>query len=343
MQIKKDELIKILDLAKIAVSGSGHVEQLSHFIFTGDEIVTFNNRMSVVYPFKSNFVCSVRWDLFYKQLTKFTSNDIDISLKGNRLTMKGAAEKATLSVVLDKDDEIFRNIHSIQNDHVDLMRFVVPKNFTKAASFASFSASKDESDGILCCVCVLDDCVYSTDNWRASQYKLDSKISGSFLLSRMVAAHLDKFDILEVSVGSNWLSFYCDNDVIISARQIYGGYPDFSDSFILDEYESLSLPAQLEEAIDFVSVILSKEHPLEKVADINIKGNEITVSCDKTTESSEKTVPIEDSETDIDLKFSINIEFLKVILKHTHTMEYNTELQKALFSSNDFKHIIRMK
>mgnify|MGYP005808050899 CR=1 FL=1 len=72
MQVKKDTLLSILDLAKIAVAGSEQVEQLSHFIFTGDEIITFNNRMSVVYPFKSNFVCSVKSTLFYKKLNKFS-------------------------------------------------------------------------------------------------------------------------------------------------------------------------------------------------------------------------------------------------------------------------------
>lgn len=343
MQIKKDTLLSMLNISKIAVAGSEHVEQLTHFIFSGDEIITFNNRMAVFYPFKTDFQCSVRHDLFYKQLTKFTSNEINITLSGSKIVMQGLNEKAMLSVILDKDDEIFKILHSIQNDHVDSLRIPVPENFNKAMSFSAFSASKDASDGVLGCVCVNGDKVYSTDNHRASEYKLHGNIGERFLVDHAVAVELDKFHVFEISLGENWLSFYCDEDIIITSRQFYGDYPDFAQAFDIDDYESLHLPDSLKDAIDFVSVILSKVHPLDRVCQVNIENKEIKVSADRTTESSEKSVALQDSDGEVQLEFTINAEFLKTIINHTHTMDYSTELSRAMFTSKDFKHVIRMK
>lgn len=343
MQIQKDILLEILDLSKLAVATKEQVEQLSHFIFTGDEIVTFNNRMAIFYEFKTNFVCSVRADLFYKQLSKFHSNEISVSLKNSKLTMQALNEKASLSVTLDKDDEVFKILHMIQNNHVDCERFVVPEDFERALSFTSFSASRDAADGVLGCICVDDNYVYSTDNWRATQYEMEEPVSNKLLIDHLVASQLNKFEVFEYSVSHSWISFYCDNDVTISARRIQGDYPDYHNAFELDECEELEFPETLTDAVDFVSVILSKENELDRVADISIEGHKIIVSCDRVTESSEKTISFDNIQTDIHLNFSINLEFLKKILVHTHKMKYDTETGRAMFNSDKFKHIIRMR
>lgn len=343
MKIKKNVLLEILDLSKLAVATKEQVEQLSHFIFTGDEIVTFNNRMAIFYEFKTDFICSVRAKMFYNQLSKFKADEISVSLNGAKLVMSAPNEKASLSVTLDTDDEVFNVLHMIQNDHVDCERFNVPEDFEEGLNFTSFSASKDAADGILGCVRVSDNHVYSTDNWRATQYEMDEAINNELLVDYLVASQLNKFEVFEYSLGKSWISFYCDNNITISTRRIQGEYPDYSQAFEQEGWQQLEFPETLSEAADFVSVILSEEHPLEKVADIKIKGYQITVSCDKITESSEKTVVFDDIKTDIDLNFSINLEFLKKILTHTHKMVYDLESKRAMFSSNKVRHIIRMR
>lgn len=343
MKILRKTLTKALELTKLAVAKKGGVEQLSHFIFTGDELVTFNNKMAVFFELSTPFACSVRADLFYKQVSKFKSEWITMELNGAKLTLKGdKKEKSTISVLLKNDAEIFKVLHAIQNDHVDCERIAVPGNFGIGMAFASFSASSNTGQGVLQCVSIKDDLIHSSDNYRATQFQIDSPIQDEILLHREVAANLDNFIIREYSMGDNWVSFYCDDGVTVSTRKIYGNYPNYSDAFDMDNWEVALLPEDTEEAIDFVSVIISKEDKLKRIGHVELVGTLLTVSTDKLTEASEKTVALVDCSVEESVEFFINLEFLKSILKHTHELHFNRETQQIMFSDGNFRHIIRM-
>jgi len=342
MKVQKDILLQSLDFAKLAVAKKGEVEQLTHFIFTGNEIVTFNNRMAVFLDFETPFSCSVKAELFYKQLSKFTSAEIDIDLVKGKLVLKGKGERASFSIISSKDDEVSKILHSIQNDHADCEHLPVPNNFGEGVSFASFSASKTARAGVLCSVMVDGKHIYSTDNYRATQFTMETEISHKLLIQREVAANFSNFDIREYSVGDHWMSFYCDNGVTFSTRLIHGDYPNFKNAFEMEEWEEVEFPDTITAAIDFVSIITAKDDRIQRIGHVHLDKGDVTISADRTTESSEKAVPLVNSTVKEPLEFAINLEFFKTILRYTHKLNYNMETQRAMFSNDNFKHIIRM-
>lgn len=342
MKIEKKTLLKALNFAKLAVAKKGEVEQLTHFFFTGDEIVTFNNQMAVFLEFKSDFICSIKADIFFKQLSKFSSSEISMGIVKGKLVLKGDKEKAAFSIVSTKDDEVAKILHVIQNDHVDCERLPLPGNFGIGAAFASFSASKNNAQGVLSAIRVSGEYVYSTDNYRATQFRMESSIADDLLIRREVANNFNDFNIREYSIGENWLSFYCDDGVTISTRRIYGEYPDFSQAFELDDWEIIEFPETIIDAIDFVSIIVAKDEKLNRIGKVVIEGNEVTISTDRFTEATEKTIQLTDTTIKNKMEFAINLEFFKTIVQHTLKLNYNAETQRAMFTNGCFKHLIRM-
>ncbi len=342
MRIKKDELLKILEISRMAVAGSDHLEQLGHFIFGGENLITFNNRLLIYYPFETDFQCSVESELFYKQMQKYKTAEIEILLKGNRLEVEGKLETAKLAVTLEQDKEIFGIIDTIRDEQLKVGYVKVPTDFAKAVDLCSYSASKNAADGTLCCVCISGNTVMSTDNYRATQYTLESEMSPKdILLDARIANEIKRFQMNEFGIGENWLHFKNEGGVVLSARQIFGDYMDISSAFDF-EGKRMKLPDQTLEVLDFVSPVIANEQQLERKASIVIKNGVLTACVDTNRACVEKGVELIERYKDLDMTFVINVDFFKNILEHTSTMIYDINSGRAMFRSKNFKHCIRM-
>ena len=66
MEVNKEELLKILIAVKPALSKKEILLQMSHIIFTGEDVATFNDTLCIIHPYKTDFKCSVQGEEFYK-------------------------------------------------------------------------------------------------------------------------------------------------------------------------------------------------------------------------------------------------------------------------------------
>ena len=343
MKIQRDEFLKILEISRMAVAGSDHLEQLGHFIFGGENLITFNNRLLIYYPFESDFQCSVGSELFFKQLQKYKTKELDVNLKGNRLEVKGSKESAKLAVMLQQDKEIFGIIDTIREEQLNVKYVAVPEQFVKAVDFCSYSASKNAADGTLCCVCINGDTVMSTDNYRATKYKMDTDMTDhDVLLDARIANEIKRFEMTEFGIGENWLHFKNNAGVVLSARQIFGDYMDISNAFEFTGNRMI-LPDNTVDILDFVGVVVASEQQLERKADVTIRNGLISACVDTNRACVEKSVELgKEKYNDLDFSFTINIDFLRSVLEHTTTMVYDMETGRAMFRSKHFKHCIRL-
>jgi len=342
MKINRSELIQTLTIARMAVAGSDHLEQLGHFIFGGENLITFNNRILIYYPYKTDFQCSIRSELFYKQLEKFDSEFVDIELTGNRLEIKGTSEVAKIVVKLKQDTEIFEVIDTIRKEQLEAEYSAVPEDFITAIDFCSYSASKNAADGTLCCICINQDKVIACDNYRVTKYKLKHAMTeGDTLIDARIASEIKHFKMTEFSIGENWLHFRNDKGVIFSARQIFGDYPDLVPAFHVKGVR-IELPKNTSDILDFVSVITAEDQQLERKADIEIKDGRITAQVVKDSASAEKSITLHADYESLEMRFRVHIEFLKSVLKHTPMMVYSEELKKVKFRTQSFQHVIRL-
>jgi hypothetical protein len=69
MIVKKQELIAVMDAIKPGLSKKDITRQLQDFFFTGKEIATYNEKISVLHPYETDFKVSVSSEWLYKQVS----------------------------------------------------------------------------------------------------------------------------------------------------------------------------------------------------------------------------------------------------------------------------------
>ena len=68
MKIEREELLKVLSAIRPGLAKKDIVEQATHFIFTGQEVLTYNDQICISYPFETDFECSVPADCQRKDI-----------------------------------------------------------------------------------------------------------------------------------------------------------------------------------------------------------------------------------------------------------------------------------
>ena len=80
MKIDKKHLVKALQQTKPGLAQKAIVEQFTHFIFSGKEIMTYNDEVCICCPFESDFKTSVKADDLWKLLAGIQGEGLDMRL-----------------------------------------------------------------------------------------------------------------------------------------------------------------------------------------------------------------------------------------------------------------------
>lgn len=342
MKFKKDELLDVLYTVKPGLAKKAIVEQATHFIFTGEDVCTYNDQVSISCPIETDFKCSVPADKFYDVLSKIDSDEIDISLKDNELIIKGKKVKSGLSI--STEDEVIKILDEMDfPDDKDWKK--LPTDFIDGIKLCMFSVSKDISHPYLSNILVYDNNIMSSDDNRISLYEMKSKIKDRFLIPGTSITSLIDFDIKEYFLGESWIYFVTDDDVIFCSRIVnnetgMSNMIEAEDYFDFDHIQ-LELPDELLKAIDTTSILADGEFDIDKRIDIIIENGVIKCRGEKQEigwiEVEEKINNFKNNEK---IEITINPIFLQQILKKSLIMNYGDD--RALFISDNFKHLISL-
>ena len=55
------------------------IDRSTHFVFSGSEVLTYNDQICISHPLKLDFVCSVPADDFFRIITNMDGDTLDIS------------------------------------------------------------------------------------------------------------------------------------------------------------------------------------------------------------------------------------------------------------------------
>lgn len=336
MKINRQELINILNSIKPGLSKKAIVEQATHFIFTGHEIITYNDRICIIYPFTTDFSCSVPAEEFYKILSNIHREEISIDYKEQKLYIK--AKGINAGIVTDTGDSILKMVDILDLDYAIEFQNDIPEDFIHGMSMCMFSASKDMTIPVLSCLFVNGKNIASTDDYRISQYKMKSRIKGKFLIPATSVMELVKFDIVKYSILDSWVFFFTKENMCFCAKTIKGDFPDY-EPFIKDFDEiSIALPEDSKEMIEAACILSEGDTEQDKEIDIQIKDNIISIKGENKIGWVESQTSVK---FDNNAKFCINPFFLLKILNKTNIMHLADN--KVMFKSVNFKHVIALK
>lgn len=337
MKIKKDKLLEALETVLPGLAKKEIVDQLTHFAFSGSDIITYNDKICILYPLETEFVCSVRAEDFYKVIKAMEAPELEITHDEGKLKISGGRTKA--SIKTQKGGDIFDAVEDLGVYEIRKMHFL-PDDFIEALRLNLFSASKDMTDIKFTGIFVDKDCVVSTDNLRVSQYILSESIETIFLIPASAAEELVKLPVVEFLHKNGWAFFRTKDEILFCSRLLdHGEYPDLQDLLDFDGVK-LELPEKLEDVISTALIMSEGETDAERLIEIEVNAKSIRCRGENDRGWIENELD-HSLVLKTPLQFEINPTFLLMIMKHTRKMVYTEG--RARFEAKNFQHAMSIK
>jgi len=337
MEIKTAELLKVLNTIKSGLSKKEIMQGGKTFIFTGTELLTYNDQISIRVPYKTDFAMAVPSDELLKILSKIKTETIQISfdiektefsIKSGRtqsgLKCPDIAIESVLEVITPDESAKWKNL---------------PDDFIQGLLMTLFSASSDMTKPILTCISVGKEFMLSSDNLRISKYGFtDRGVSEPFLLPALSAQEIIKIKTLtKYTIDGSWIHFAGADGLIFSSRTVDGEFPDVSQFFEI-EGEVLKLPQkELQESIEMVSILAEGDFDFDKKIEVEIKDKKIICTGVQDVGWISDSI---DCHTSKEIKFYINPFYFKEILNHPVTAVHSEKVLK--FISGTFQHLVSL-
>lgn len=224
-------------------------------MFDGELVKTFNDSISVSYPFKTDIECLVKAKELFVVLNKIDSENIRmVLLDNNKLQISGG--RTTLKMTtLDpsKFVSLVDNLLLQNSEWVEL-----PDEFCEGLRLCNAFSCSDSARPSLSGVFVVGDGLAASDSIKAAFYHLDTNVGEPFMVPGRVVNDLVKIGKLdEFSVSGGWVHFRNDKNACFSFRRVnidfpieqIKGYLDFEG---LDEEHQF--PEELFKSIERASV-----------------------------------------------------------------------------------------
>lgn len=343
MKFNRQELLKALTATRPGLAKNEVVAQAAHFVFTGADIGTYNESLCVIYPFETDFVCSVKGEEFYKLLSGIKEEEVSVELKDDRLKIRSKSTQASLSTSIADQEKIEDVIESLKIKGTKKGFWSpLPKDFKDGVYLCMFSASKDLTQGPKSCLAVTNNHIYSTDNMRISSYEMKDEISEELLFPAKNAGEIINFEVIEYGKSKGWVHFRTESGAMINTKtvQVKEGYPyDDIIPWLEEEVETFELPAELKNIIQNISVLAEGDLDIGKSVSVTIDDGLITCKAEQ-DHIGWVTKMIDVDYSGEPLEFNVTpVLFAQIMEKTTN---FGLIGNKAFFITENFKHIISL-
>ena len=345
MIVNRALLLSRLDVCRPGLSRKEIVEETIRFIFTGENICTFNDEIAVIAPYPTDFQGSVNGEELYKVLAGIKEDEIDLSIKDDQMLVNSKKTRAGLSTIIGEKERVTSLIEKLQAATIGKGFWRrLPKDFIEGVSLCMFSASKDMTTGVRCCVAVNEDRIYSSDSVRISRFIMEGNAKEMLIPARN-AVELVKYPIKKYGKSNGWLHFLTDDNVMFNCRMMVGEYPYTIDRFFDKKptYGPFTMPIELEEIMKSAVIMATGDEVVAKMVEMTIEKGKITCKSEKERGWMEKEVDFDYSGKK--LTFYINPIFMSQVLIKATTLgliQGEEFPDKALFEQEKYIHMIAL-
>lgn len=272
MKLKKADIEKALEIVKPGLSNNEIIEQSTSFAFRGDQVITYNDSISLSHQIKGlDITGAIRAEQLYEFLKRSKNDNIELIISENELKMKCGRAKAGLTfeaevvLPLDKIDD--------KEGWED-----IPEDFTDNLMFIRDMCSRDMSRRVLTCVNVTNNFIESSDGFQIIRlYEEGSWPFGDTLIPGEVISDIHKIKPVKAARADNWVHFQNANGTELSCRILNDTYPDASDHFVV-EGEKVIFPKSINEILDRAMVFTEKDHFMDEELEVRLEKNKLTVA-----------------------------------------------------------------
>lgn len=328
MIINRTELLKALNLL---LPGLGMTDMDDKFIFVKNKVYSSNGFITISHPIKElDFCMQVKAKEFYSLIEKIKKDELDITANEKELKIKGGRCHAGFRI----ENEVPDSIKAIvEKDKQKKKWKILPNNFCEGVSFCLFSAAKESIKPEFNCLHIKKRTIESCDNFRLSQYKMNSLFDDDVLIPAESLTELYKYKPIKYFIDKGWIHFLNKEGVVYSCRkQEDTEYPDISKVIQNGEKTHIQLPKDLESTLDKMQIFsndTNKQIPF--VVTLKIEKNMLVLEGKNDAGWCKESLRIKDKTKNI--QFNIQLQFLKDIIKQTREM-YTVKKQIHFINEN---------
>lgn len=341
--------LKLVDALQKVMPGIGEKETLlegtSSFMFDNDWVKTFNDTISVSYPYKSGVKCLVKAQELFKVLNKMESAEITMVIEGEKLSITSGT--TNLKMVITDSENIASLVDNLSLESSEWTK--LPENFVEGLKSVAIFAATNKAYESLCNVSVGSDGMISSDNFRAGWHHVDIDIDDGFILPIEAVKNLVHIDLLtEYTQNDAWAQFRNKEDLYFSVRKISTDFPrdaikgflDFS--FIKDSVE-YSFPEKIKAAVERAAILSSVNPDGKEYIEMGLdkKGNLIIKGSKQFGEIEDKIVPDKKWKFPKDLLLKIDPRYFGDMLSINNKF-YIRDDKYLLMRNGDFDSIVAL-
>lgn len=329
-KISREKLLEGLQAVRPGLSMSKVAEEGTYVTFTGSSMSTYNEKICVVYPFETEFQCSVSADKMHKILMNVPEGEMGILLRDGKLMLTGEKFQAEFMAFSESSPFV-----------ADIPRAGwkrIPSDFMEGLFLCSFSASKDMSAGELVGVRVEGTSIIASDDLRISRYTMRRGVKESFTVPASAVIEMREYAFVEYVLDPVWIYFRTRENAVFSVRRIEGEFAfDWGKYFEMDG-EEVDLPQDLKKVVDTVSILTEDIFELDKVIDVKIDG--MNIYCKGGGKQGCIQIETDVGEYFSGISFSINPIFFSQVLEICSSMVVGKDM--IWLKSDKFEHVMAL-
>lgn len=324
------KLIEALSKIRSGLAQKEVIEQSTSFIFTKTNISTYNDEISITYPFKTKINGVIRAEMFFSYLNKNKDESIELNIEENELCVIGEKSKAGFKL----EKEISLPLPEIETEGWKKL----PEGFIDAIKLCLFTISKDLSRPILTCVHINSKQIESSDNMRVTKTELKSNIK-NMLIPNKAAVELVKYPIIEYLQKDNWLRFKTKEDLVFSCRTYPDNFPDTSKVWEC-KGEKIKLSLNMKEVIERAAIFTKQESKLDEEIELIMDENKMQIKAIGDHGWFKEEIRVKRTSKD-EKHIKVNPGFLIEAIERLRDCTIGDV--SALFEGENIQHIIRLK
>jgi hypothetical protein len=321
MKAEREKLISVLRFAAVGRSMTEVLEQSVCFVFTGGELITFNDEVLTRQKSPLDFDAVVRADDFTKLLNKFPDDEVEISLRsGKEILVKGRKRSAGIFC----ETEVRLPVDSIPKTPKTFK--AMPSETMAALRQAADTCRRDDTHTLSSSVHVTKDYIEACDNERFYRRTGATGFSDEILIPAFSIDSVGSLPLNQVAADRGWLFFRAENRAVVAVRCSHEKYHEGIERVLeMKDGEKAVLPSNLADMVARAEVMQSGAG-WEARLGVRLENGELTLSS-----RNERGWYRESKRTKYrgpDLAFEVNPRFLLEILGHTRNIQLNAQKMK---------------
>lgn len=304
MKIERESLLKVLDTAVVGTTSREILEQSNSFVFTKEDLVTFNGEIltQVGNPLPG-ITGVIPAEDFRKVLHKFPDEFVEVSRKGEEIRIKGKNKEA--GIIRAKE---------VTLPFKDVPRPKEWKELTPMLMGTLLQAArvcgKDDSQPMTTKVHSTKKLVEACDNSHLFRCEMETGVREELLIPGDSILAVGSITFHKMSVSKDWLHLQTKGKHRISIRCSRGDYPDLTPLLKLKNPRKVKLPGSLPDILSRAESMQDASY--DATVAITIEEGKLTIRTKKESGWYRESKSIEYVGDQI--RFDVNPQLLEEIL-----------------------------